>query len=28
MPSLKAIAADMTVHLWWRGYPHAARWRD
>jgi hypothetical protein len=28
MTHLNAIAATKTVHLWWRGYPLAARWRD
>jgi hypothetical protein len=28
MPNLIAIAALSTAHLWWRGFTHAARWRD
>jgi hypothetical protein len=28
MTHLAAIPAASTVHLWWRGRNHAARWRD
>jgi hypothetical protein len=28
MTHLNAIAAANTARLWWRGYSHAARWRD
>jgi hypothetical protein len=28
MTHLNATPVTMTAHLWWRGYPLAARWRD